>query len=316
MNRLWTQDNVQQALGFLVAQTTYIEPQVVRIKYPELFYKEIIPVDTAANEWAKSITFFSIGQVGSADWFNHMGRDVPIADIERQKHEAAIEMAAVGYRYTLEELGQAQMLPNTNLSIERAASARRAYEQFVHNATMYGDTRKNWKGITNHTLPAVINTTQTWAYWVSQGSASLVNILQDVNNVLTNIWQSSLTVEMADTLLLPLSAMTLLASTQLPNTQITLLDFIKRNNLYTMQTGKPLDIRAVRGLDTAGASGNGRVIAYTKSPDVVKVHIPMTHRFLSVWQTGPLLFDIPGIFRMAGVEIRRPGAFRYLDGVC
>ena len=87
------------------------------------------------------------------------------------------------------------------------------------------------------------------------GRAYLINILQDINNTLTNIWQSSLTVEMADTLLLPLSAMTLLATTQLPNTTQTLLQFIQANNLYTLETGKALTIRAVRGLDTAGASG-------------------------------------------------------------
>lgn len=312
---MWTNDTVQQALGFLVAQTTYIEPQVYRLKYPELFYAEVVPVDTSANEWAKSITFFSIGMVGQANWFNHMARDIPYADIERQKHEAGIEMAAIGYRYTLEELGQAMMLPNTNLSVERASSARRAYEEFVHNTTMYGDTRKSFPGVTNHSQIAVINTANTWAYWISQGSAYITNILQDVNNVLTNIWQTSLAVELADTLLLPLSSMSLLATTQLPNTTSSVLDFIKKNNQYTMTTGRPLDIRAVRGLDTAGASGNARVIAYAKDPQVLKVHIPMPHRFLPVWQTGPIVFDVPGIFRLAGVEVRRPGACRYLDGV-
>lgn len=94
------------------------------------------------------------------------------------------------------------------------------------------------------------------------------------------------------------------------------MEWIKKNNLYTTETGQPLLIRGVRGLDTAGASGNGRAIAYTRTPDVVKIHLPMPHRFLPVWQTGPIVFDVPGIFRIAGLEIRRPGAFRYMDGVC
>jgi hypothetical protein len=45
----------------------------------------------------------------------------------------------------------------------------------------------------------------------------------------------------------------------------------------------------------------------------VKLHIPMIQRFLPVWQTGPI--DIPGIFRVGSVEIRRPGAFAYVDGI-
>jgi len=60
MRNFMQDDAFQQALGFLVAQTSYIEPQVVRIKYPELNYAQFVPVDTSANEWAKSITFFSL----------------------------------------------------------------------------------------------------------------------------------------------------------------------------------------------------------------------------------------------------------------
>jgi hypothetical protein len=45
------------------------------------------------------------------------------------------------------------------------------------------------------------------------------------------------------------------------------------------------------------------------------MHIPMIHRFLPVWQTGPITFDIPGIFRLGGLEIRRPGSVRYVDGI-
>jgi hypothetical protein len=225
-------------------------------------------------------------------------------------------MAAIGYRYTLEELGQAMMLPGTNLTTERAAAARRAYEEMVHNVAMYGDSRKNWKGLTNHTLPPIVNIATSWPTQVATASdASLSAILQNVNAILTNVWLSSQTVEMADTLLLPLSAMALLSMTQLPNTTMNLMEWIKKNNLYSAETGGELTIRGVRGLDTASASGGGRAIAYRRDPDVLKIHIPMPHRFLPVWQTGPIVFDVPGIFRMAGLEIRRPGAFRYADGV-
>jgi hypothetical protein len=315
MRNFMMDDTFQQALSFMVAQTSYIEPQVVRLKYPELNYAQFVPIDTAANEWAKSITFFSVDMVGQADWFNHLARDIPIADIQRQKHEQGIEMAAIGYRYTLEELGQAMMLPNTNLTIERASAARRAYEEMVHSIAMYGDTRKNWLGLTNHSLPAIVDLGTSFAGSVALGTpAGISAVLQAVNGILTNIWQSSLTVEMADTLLLPLSVTTLLSMTQLPNTTMNLMEWILKNNLYTQEVGAPLLMRGVRGLDTASAAGNGRAIAYRKDPEVLKLHQPMTHRFLPVWQTGPIVFDVPGIFRIAGLEIRRPGAFRYLDG--
>ena len=57
------------------------------------------------------------------------------------------------------------------------------------------------------------------------------------------------------------------------------------------------------------------MLAYSNREDVVKLHLPMPHRFLPVYVDGPTSFEIPGIFRTAGVEVLRTGAFRYLDGI-
>jgi hypothetical protein len=98
--------NDQQAMGFLVSQTAYIEPQVIEIKYPDIQYPQLIPVDTSANEWAKSVTYYSVDKTGKAGWFHARAKDIHVADVDRAKHEVGIEMADIGYRYDLEELGQ------------------------------------------------------------------------------------------------------------------------------------------------------------------------------------------------------------------
>ena len=102
------------------------------------------------------------------------------------------------------------------------------------------------------------------------------------------------------------------------NTDTNVLAYLMKYNTYTLMTGNPLTVRGVLGLESAGTSsgaGKGRMVVYKKDPRVLKMHIPMPHRFLPVWQTGPMIFDIPGIFRLGGVEIRRPNAVRYVDGV-
>ena len=186
---MYFRDDWQQALSFLVAQTTIIETQVLRIKYPALNYADLVPIDGSGPAWAKSVTFFSLDQFGHADWFNHLASDVPIADIARRKHESGIEMAAVGYRYTTEELQQAMQVPGTNLTNERAAAARRAYEEFCHQVTLFGDTRKNWQGLYNHPSIAVINAPATWATSIALGTQAGINaVIATVNSLLTNIW--------------------------------------------------------------------------------------------------------------------------------
>lgn len=308
--------DMQEALNFVIAQTTYIEADVYRIQYPEIIYPQLIPVDTSAAEWAKSVTYFSIDRVGSADWLNHLATDMRFADINRNKFEQGIEMAGIGYMYTLEEIGQAMMIPGLNLTSERADAARLAYEQFMDRLAWVGDSKKSITGFLNNANVTVANViadgTGSSPYWMNKTADQMI---RDVQSGLSGVYEGSLTVEMADTVLLPIDAMQILSNTRVPNTYGNALDYLAKYNLYTQTTGAPLTVRGVLGLGVAGAGGVGRMICYRKDPRVVKLHIPMPHRFLPVWQRSPLAFDIPGIFRVGSVEIRKPGAVRYIDGV-
>lgn len=314
--RFYTMD-AQQALGFLISQVSYIEPEVYAIQYPDIQYPNLIPVDSRANEWAKSITFFSTDKVGKAKWFHHAGTDMPRADVQRTKYEQGIEMAAIGYGYDLEELGQAMMIPGNNLTSDRAEAARRAYEEFVDNVAIRGDTDKSWTGLINDPNVTIVNAAIVGGVR-DFGSKTGDQIAADVNDALSGVYTASLTVEMADTVLLPVTEMARLATKRMGTAgeTINVLEWLRKYNVYTQTTGNPITIRGVRGLENAGVGGDvGRMIVYRKDPQVIKLHIPMPHRFLPVWQTGPITFDIPGIFRLGGLEIRRPGAVRYVDGI-
>jgi hypothetical protein len=306
----------QQALGFLIEQTTSIESEVYRIQYPDILYPQLVPVDTSASEWAKSVTYFSLDKVGEAQWFDGMATNMPLADINRAKYEQGIEMAGIGYRYTLEELGQAMMIPGLNLSSERAEAARRSYEEFMDRLARIGDARKQVTGLLNNAtvtqVDAIADGTGSSALWSNKTADQMI---RDVQNALTAVYEGSNTVEMADTVLLPISNMELLANTRVPNTFGNALDYLMKYNLYTHTTGAPLTIRGILNLNNLGVGGTGRMVAYRRDPRVVKLHVPMVHRFLPVWQTGPITYDIPGIFRVGSVEIRRPGAFTYVDGI-
>ena len=308
--------DAQEALNFLTHQASIIEPAVYRTQYPTIQYKQLIPIDTTANEWAKSVTFFSMDRVGHAEWFSHLATSLPLADINKTKFEVGLEMAAVGYRYTLEEIGFSMLVPGTNLTSERAEAARFAYENFVDTVAFLGDTNKGWQGLINNSAVTRVDatndgtgTTRTWS------TKTADQIIRDVNDALTGIYTGTSTVEMADTILLPPAQLVKLSSMRIDSTEANALSYLLKYNTYTLQTGAALTIRAVLGLETAGTGGTARMVVYRKDPSVVKMHIPMPHKFLNIWQTGPMIFDIPGIFRIGPVEIRRPGAVRYVDGI-
>jgi len=314
---MFQRDAQQLAYNFVVNQTTAIESQVIRIQYPEVQYPDLVPVDTATgNEWVKSITYYSADMVGRADWFHHTALDVPLAELSREKFERGMEMAAIGYRYTLEEVANAMNTPGLNLTADKAAACRRAYEEFVDNLALRGSVPKNMQGLINSSLVTATTAPADGAAGATTfASKTNQQVIRDINSAMTGIATGTNWLYYADTILLPPAVLVGLAGRIIEYSSMTLLDWIKQYNVLTVQTGRPITLAGVRGLETAGLGGISRMVAYRRDPEELKMHIPMSHRFLPVWQRGPLVFDIPGIFRLGGVEIRLPAAMRYLDGV-
>jgi hypothetical protein len=308
--------DAQTALGFLSSQTAHIESQVYETQYPDIQYPMLVPIDFSAYQWAASVEFYSMDKSGQAQWFNHQAKDVPLANATYTQHTHGIHMAAIGYSYTLAEIGQAMMIPGRNLQADRANAARRAYEEFMESVVLVGDAAKGFDSLIDSALPTTVTAAATgtggytsWAFKTGD------QIAADVNNALSGIYTGSLTVEMADTLLLPIAEMLRLATVRMGDTNMSILEWLATHNVYTFKTGAKLSIYGLRQLDTIGDGGTGRMIAYRRDPNVLKVHMPMAFQFLPVWQSGPMMFDIPGVFRTGGLEIRRPGAVRYVDGI-
>lgn len=305
------------ALSFLSQQGSAIEAEVYRQQYPEIQYPQLIPVDTSAGEWANNVEFYSIDTVGKAEWFQGSASDMPRADVAMTKFNQRIGMAGIGYGYDLEEVGFAQRI-NMNLNAEKAIAARRAYEEFMEGLVLSGSAIKNMLGLINQSgVTATTAPADGTASATTFASKTGDQIARDINSQLSLINTGSNGVEVADTILMPIVQYNLLATKRMgtDGASITVMEWLMKYNTYTARTGRPLVIRTVYQLTGAGAGSTDRLVAYRRDPGVVKLHLPMPHRFLPVWQTGPLRFDIPGVFRTGGVEVRRPAAFRYLDGI-
>jgi hypothetical protein len=307
-------DAMQANLAFVTRNTASIEAGVYRAKYPDLDYADLIPVDTSAHPFATSVTFMSIDGAGRADWINGNAKDIPVANAQMEQFESAVHTAGIGYSYGWEEVGRAAML-GVNLPSEKAFYARRAYEEMVYRVAFLGDTTKSMTGLFNSTGPTAANVaadgTGSSRLW-SAKTGDL--IIRDVNEALMAINSGTERSEMADTLILPWERMESIGTMRLGDTTMTVLQFLQTNNVYTLTTGQPLTIRGKRGLLTAGASSTARMVAYRRSPEVLKMHIPMPHRFMPV-QVDVLQYTVPGVFRLGGLDIRLPKAVVYRDGI-
>lgn len=309
--------DAQAALTFLTNQAAYIEPEVEKIEYPEVQYPDLIPVDFSAPEWTKTVTYYSSDVVGKADWFHANARDVPRADVDRQRYETNVEMAAIGYGYNLEEISQAQQA-GVALTSDKAEAAKQAYEFFTDDVALRGNNDKNFFGLIDYPgVTAVMagqNGAGTSTLWRNKTPDE---ILLDFNDNLTAVWILSGMTGMAGDVLLPPEDYAYLVTrrTNGENNAPSILNWIRENNIYTARTRQPLNIEPVRGLETAGQGGSGRMVIYRKDPKVLKMHVPMRHRFLDPMRTGPLIYEVPGIFRLGGLDVKRPVYVRYVDGI-
>jgi len=304
--------DAQAGFGFVVAQAAHIEKQVNKAVYPDIQYSALIPVDTSAHPMTQSVIYYSSDAFGKANWVNGNAADIPKVGTERNMFKTSVYTAGIGYGYGWEEVQNA-MLYGINLSADLAMAARRASEEMIDEVALRGDTGKNFLGLFNYS--GITTAAAATGNWPAVTLADADLILADVNLALMGIATDTLQTSMADTLLMSAERLQLIASRRLPNTTMTIMEFLRINNIYTLSTGQPLTIRAALGLGTAGAGGVQRMVAYRRSPDVLKLHIPMPHRFFPVWQSGPMSWEVPGLFRLGGLYIRRPKEVRYIDGI-
>lgn len=293
--------DAQAALGFVVSQRTHIETEVLRRPMPEITYSRLIPVDTSPAAFAPSVTFFSQDNVGQAKFINGKGDDIPLVNLMRTKFEQTVNMAGVGYSFSLEEIGAAQLY-GQSLTSDGAMAARESYEQLVDEVAFVGNTQLGVEGLLNTTGITTVAAAQTFT------AATPDQILATINTALTAIMTSTNGTERADTVLLPLAQYGDLATRRLTSDGgMTVLDFINRANVYTAMTGQPLTVIGTHRL-------TNRMVVYRRDPQVLKLIMPMPLQFIPP-QYRNLEVVTLGMFRFAPVSIRRPAAIRYITGI-
>jgi len=317
------QINDQQALAFVQGQSFKVNQRVYETRYPDWDFGRLVFVDTTGPEWAPGILTYTSDISGRANWQSGYAKDVPLADVSQSQSLRNFQLAAIGYQWNIEEVNSAIQV-GSSLPDRRARAARLAYMKFMYDLTLKGSAEKglggliNYSGVTATTAPADgTGSVTTWVDEDGVGTKTPAQIVRDINLALQGVYLSTYEQEMADTILLPVEAYNYIASTPYSATTMeTILSFVQRTNIYTLTTGQPLTIRTVRELSTGDAAGTGgRMVAYKNDGDFVKLHLPMPHRFLPVYQDGPLNFVVPGIFRTGGLELLTNAGMRYIDGI-
>lgn len=320
--------NDAQALNFVRQQSRVMSARAFNVEYDIVDYQSLVPVNTDYPEWASGADFQIGDMAGAAKWQSGWAEDVPKADVSLINVGIDFAMYAVGYGWNVEELGKAQFA-GFPLTSRKAIAARQAADIFCAETALYGGGHPGWTGLINKAgvTPVVSPATGTGSArnWVNSSGVGLKTaeqIIAELNSVLQGPPSSSgvLTSLLGDTVLLPPVAMNYITNTPygVTSPNMTIYQYFLANNVYTQRTGRPVTVRELPALSTAGigtVNGEGRVVGYRNSQDSIEFPMPMPYRFLDVHQHGPLQYEIPGIGRVGQLTLIRDGALRYLDGV-
>lgn len=297
-------------LAFLVSQLTHIESKMYEKKYKAITYPQIVPVSNEAGEWAESVTYFFMDGAAIAEFVGTKSLNVPIAEIGTDKVTVAVELGATGYEYSDEELRQALHL-NRPLPQLKSNTARRAYEELAQRTAMFGDVTHNLPGFLNNinVTSAVVVNPGSGTEWINKTPDQ---ILFDINDFMGDIFVDTLQVERPTKLLLPTAQWNFIAGTPRSSTSdTTILAWLIANSPYL---NSDADIMPVTELAGIGAGSTDRMMAYDMDVDKVVFHIPMPLRFTEPQRKGRG-FEVPGEFKLSGIEFRYPGSARYADGI-
>lgn len=166
-------------------------------------------------------------------------------------------------------------------------------------------------GLLNNKDVTVGNVIKTWA------TATVDEILADVNSALERAWQASGYSVCPNKLLLPPAQFALLAGKRIGDSGDTsVLKFLKDNTIALSINGSALDIQPVKWLAGIGGStdnGKDRMVVYTNDED--KVRFPLVPIRRETPYYHGINFIAPYIWAFGEVEFVYPETVYYADGI-
>jgi hypothetical protein len=301
-----------EALGFLVQQLAYIETTVYEKMRAPLDYERLIPISTAAGEWAKAITFKMKDYAGRGRRHALKGRDLPRVDVFYAEETWPVYGGALSYAFTFEELRTSARL-GTPLDTDRADAAFEAYNRHMNVVGLYGE--EDLTGVFNN--PHVPVMPASYGNWNASPRPEdlAARVLATINDAIIQVWTQSKRNAIVDTIALPGRQFGLLASTPAgTGTDTTILTYLQANNLSRVERNQTVTFIGGAELEEAGQGGTARMVVYERNERNLVMHIPMPILFHTPQVLG-LETQVPAEYKYSGVEWRYPLSALYVDGI-
>lgn len=268
-------DNV----AFLSRDLLFVRKQVLEVQYPELLGMVFVPPAREPTPiGATHSTYNYTDRSGKARLAGAMPRgNIPRVDVKaEQATPIEIQSIVAAYGWNKEEMRSA-IYARKSLSADRAIAARKTIAQEHDDIILLGDGTSDYKFLRGLFNLPITGGNSVVVYTVPNGDAGLktfesktaLEIVKTLHGLCNAIQTASNGVEVATHVGLPLSSYTEAATKKMGDGDATsALDyFITQRKRLT--GGKFQDVLSSIKLETVGAGGTKRSIAYDRNPDKV-----------------------------------------------
>ena len=288
---------------FFQRQLESIKARSYDVKYPELKARQLFPVSNEAGPGVTTITYRTYDQAGIAKIINAYADDLPRADISGKETSIPVVSLGISYGYNIDEI-QASQLIGASLDQKKANAAVRAIEKSINRIAFFGSAKDGLPGLfTDPNVPTgpVLNN-GNGTQWINKNPDEIV---YDVNSLFGDIFDTTNMCEAANTLLLPPSHYSYIASTpRSPTSDTTIAQYIVQNSIYINSLADIIPVNECSGMHNPELKKDC-IIAYDRNPDKLSLEIPVELEMMPVQQKS-LAFVVPARARVAGLNIYYP----------
>lgn len=299
-------DGVEAASVFFARELDQVKAKTYDRQYPELSALACFPITSEVNEGAETTTFYSYDATGMAEIINNYATDLPRVDVKGEAHTANIRSIGDSYGYNVQEM-RASRMAGKSLDARKGAAARRASDYAVNKIAFAGDSKHNLIGIFSADNDIPIYTLSevevNGVKYTDFEHKTAEQILNDINGMQKFIDKITMSIEKPDTLALPSYIYMDLATRRIPDTEITVLSFIKEHAPYLKNFESMPELQSTA--TDINKSGKNVALMYTKDPEKFSLEIPLPFYQYPI-QVTKLETEVPCEQRTAGLIIYYP----------
>lgn len=308
-------DSVEAASVFFARELDQVKAKTYDKQYPELSALAYFPITSEVNEGAETTTYYSYDITGMAEIINNYATDLPRVDVKGESHTANIRSIGDSYGYNVQEM-RASRMAGKSLDARKGAAARRASDYAVNKIAFAGDAKHNLVGIfsSGNDIPVYTLSTVTidGVQYTDFAHKAAEQILADINGMQMFIDKITMSIEKPDTLALPSYVYMDLATRRIPDTDTTVLSFIKAHAPYLKNFESMSELQSTA--TDINSSGKNVAFMYTKDAEKFSLEIPLPFNQFPL-QITKLEVEIPCEQRTAGLIIYYPLSMLLAYGV-